>query len=59
MAKIEFVEIQKHLGFPIVVAFDQEGKGLRRASILIPRKVFDKKEIPKRLRVTLEWNEEG
>ena len=60
MGKTEFVAVQKHLGSPLVVAYDQEGKGLRnRASILIPRKTFDRMEIPKKLRVTVEWDEEG
>ncbi len=50
--------VQKHLGSPHVVVFDQESKGLRnKTSIFIPRKVFDKKETPKKLRVTVEWVE--
>ena len=50
--------VQKHLGSHHVVVFDQEAKGLRnRTSILIPSKVFDKKETPKKLRVTVEWVE--
>lgn len=59
MTKTKFVALQKHLGSPIVVALDQEGKGLRnRESILIPRKVFGKNEIPEKLKVTVEWDHE-
>lgn len=58
MARTEFMGVQKHLGSPHVVVFDQESKGLRnKTSIFIPRKVFDKKETPKKLRVTVEWVE--
>ena len=58
MAITEFMGAQEHLGSSHVVIFDQEAKGLRnRSSILIPRKVFDKKETPKKLRHTVEWVE--
>ncbi len=58
MAGTEFMGVRKHLGSPHVVVFDQESKGLRnKTSIFIPRKVFDKKETPKKLRVTVEWVE--
>ena len=57
MGKIEFVANQKFLRSPFFVAYDQEGKGARRSSILIPRKIFENNKIPIKLKVTVEWEE--
>lgn len=59
MCEIEFIARQKFLRSPLVVAYDQEGRGARRSSILIPRTVFESNKIPKKLKVTIEWNEES
>ena len=55
MGKVEFVASQKFLRSPFMAAYDQDGRGVRRSSILIPRKVFETKKVPINVKVTVEW----
>lgn len=55
MGKVEFVASQKFLRSPFMVAYDQEGKGTGRSSILIPKNAFENDKIPIKVKVTVEW----
>ncbi len=59
MGKIEFEANQKHMGSPIVVAYDEVSESFANtSSILLPRIRFKDKKYPKHIRVTVEWIEE-
>lgn len=58
MAKFEFYAEVKLFGNPLVKAFDEEGTGFDRVSVIIPRKRFSDGKSPKKIKVTVEWEEE-
>jgi len=56
LGKLELIAEQKHFGSPFVVAYDEEGERFPHvASILVPRKKFEGVEVPKKIRVVIEW----
>lgn len=58
MGRVEFTCAQKALGSPVAVAYDEEGQGLSRATLLMPRRHFAKGHIPKTVSVVVEWEDE-
>ncbi len=59
MTIIEFEAELKKYGSPFVVAYDEINETLAdKSSILIQRERLNKKDYPKRIRVTVEWVDE-
>ncbi|MCL4420568.1 MAG: hypothetical protein M1477_02640 [Candidatus Thermoplasmatota archaeon] len=59
MGKIEFDAQQKNFGSPFVVAYDEVCESLfSKSSVLLQRKIFKDKKIPKSIKVIVEWADE-
>ena len=58
MGRIEFEAEQKHIGSPLVVAYDELSEShVNASSILLSRRLFADKKYPKHIKVTVEWIE--
>ena len=56
MVKIEFEAERKHMGSPLVVAYDEVNETFPdKCSLLLQRRRFKDKNYPKNIKVTVEW----
>ena len=59
MARVEFEAESKHLGSPLVVAYDEvAGQTLQKSSVLLSRRFFHDQTVPKRVKVIVDWDDE-